>query len=61
MIDTINAIISTLETVEVKGKTNLSRLLGCINALESMVGQLRQAEDKSKKEEAVDNGGPGDQ
>lgn len=61
MIDTINAIISTLETVEVKGKTNLSRLLGCINALESMVAQLRQAEDTPQKKEVMDNGGPGDQ
>lgn len=61
MIDTLNAVISTLETVEVKGKTNLSRLLGCINALESMVAQLRKAEDKPQKKEVMDNGGPGDQ
>lgn len=30
-------VISTLNGVEVKGKDNLDRLLGCINALETIV------------------------
>ena len=33
----IKVVISTLNDVEVRGKDNLDRLLGCINALESLV------------------------
>lgn len=33
----IKLIISTLNEVEVKGAENMSRLLGCINALTEMI------------------------
>lgn len=33
----LKMVISTLNTVEVKGKSNLDALLGCINALENVV------------------------
>lgn len=33
----IATIISTLDSIEVHGKDNMSRLLGCINALESIL------------------------
>lgn len=33
----LKMVISTLNGVEVKGKDNLDRLLGCINALETIV------------------------
>ena len=47
-------IIYTLNSVEVKGKENLDRLLGCINALESM---LKVEEIRQQKEcEEIDNG-----
>lgn len=48
-------IINTLNNVEVKGKENLDKLLGCINALESMlkVEEIQQQKDC----EAMDNGG----
>lgn len=36
-ITLLKMVISTLNTVEVKGKENLDSLLGCINALESVV------------------------
>lgn len=41
----LKMVISTLEGVEVKGKDNLDRLLGCINALEAVV----QAEEADQK------------
>lgn len=37
MKDIIMAAITTLEQVEVKGSENMSRLLGTINALRSLV------------------------
>ena len=40
--DLIKLVISTLNDVEVKGKNNLDKLLGCINALESAV-QIMEA------------------
>ena len=43
-------IINTLDTVEVKGRDNLDKLLGCINALESMLKQ---------ECEVTENGGQG--
>lgn len=33
---TIKDIIKTLNSIEVKGKENLARLLGCIEALEDL-------------------------
>ncbi|MBO4939356.1 MAG: hypothetical protein J6C98_10240 [Oscillospiraceae bacterium] len=38
----IKMVISTLNGVEVKGKVNLDRLLGCINALESVAKAAEQ-------------------
>lgn len=36
MENLIRMVISTLNQVEVKGKDNLDKLLGCINALEDV-------------------------
>ena len=33
----IRMVISTLEEIEVKGSDNMSKLLGCINALTKMI------------------------
>lgn len=38
----IKSVISTLEEVEVRGSHNLSRLLGSINALKSLLEQPEQ-------------------
>lgn len=54
----IKLVISTLNDVEVKGKKNLDKLLGCINALESVV-QVMEAPSSNvapKNEQEVDNG-----
>lgn len=38
----IQMIISTLNEIEVKGKDNLSKLLGCINALTEIISQPKE-------------------
>jgi len=50
-ITLIKMVISTLDGVEVRGKDNLDRLLGCINALESLVKQAEMTAGTEKKEE----------
>lgn len=54
----IKLVISTLNGVEVKGKDNLDKLLGCINALESVVQAAETAPTPSpeKTEQEVANG-----
>ncbi len=41
-VDIIKAVIQTLNQVEVKGKHNLDKLLGSINALEQTIVQLEK-------------------
>lgn len=49
-IELIRRVIATLDGVEVKGRDNLDRLLGCINALQSIV-------DSNNGEEVKTDGG----
>lgn len=51
MKETIRAIRTTLNSVEVRGKTNLDRLLACINALEQL-----EASVKNEETEDAENG-----
>lgn len=39
-MDLIKAVITTLESVEVKGAENWDKMLGCVNALKSYVAQV---------------------
>ena len=41
----IKLIISTLNEVEVKGADNMSKLLGCINALSEIINQPKDGEE----------------
>ena len=41
----IQMIIATLNEIEVKGKDNLSKLLGCINALTEIITQPKDGEE----------------
>lgn len=36
-VELLKMVISTLDCIEVKGRDNLDKLLGCINALETVV------------------------
>ena len=47
----LQVIISTLCDIEVRGKDNMSKLLGCINALENFMGA-----EEPKDGEEVNNG-----
>ena len=47
----IEAVIFTLENIEVHGKENLSGLLGCINALESVLGEEEPKETSEEEQE----------
>lgn len=51
MYGLIRMIIDTLNEVEVKGAANMSKLLGCINALTSIINQP-----KDEDGEEVNNG-----
>ena len=41
----IRVIIDTLNEVEVKGSANMSKLLGCINALTEIINQPKDGEE----------------
>lgn len=44
-MDILQAIVLTLEDIEVKGSDNMSKLLGCINALNSYIQSQSENED----------------
>lgn len=50
----IKLVLNTLEDIEIKGKKNIDAMLGCMNALESIVKNA-EAENKNDNEE-VSNG-----
>ena len=59
MVNLIKAVISTLNDVEVKGKDNLDKLLGSINALETVAQVLETPPAPpapNKQHEEVSNG-----
>ena len=41
------AVIKTLETIGVSGKDNLGKLLGCISALESLLVEPENKEERN--------------
>ena len=43
-MELIKQIINTLEQIEVHGRDNMAKLLGCIYALEEMIQQNEQSE-----------------
>lgn len=47
-MELIKQIINTLERIEVHGKDNMAKLLGCIYALEGMIQQNDQSEGESE-------------
>ena len=52
----IKMVISTLDAIEVKGRDNLDKLLGCINALETVVQSAEMSEHLKNKGEEDLNG-----
>lgn len=43
--NTLRAVVNTLNTIEVKGRENMDRLLGCIMALEHIMAQQEEPQD----------------
>ena len=54
----LRLVLNTLNDVEVKGKDNLDRLLGCINALETALQSLEALDTSTEvsNEEEVSHG-----
>ena len=54
----LRLVLNTLNDVEVKGKDNLDRLLGCINALETALQNLEALDTATEvsNEEEVSHG-----
>lgn len=52
----ILAAIRTLDTVEVKGRDNLDKVLGCINGLETVARILESAPAADQEDKAVPHG-----
>ena len=50
----LKMISSTLNTIEVKGKDNLDRLLGCINAIDSIVKSAEEPAEETTPDGADD-------
>lgn len=48
-MELIKQIINTLEQIEVHGKDNMAKLLGCIYALEEMTQQNTQSEEDEEE------------
>ena len=49
-MDIIKAVVLTLEDIEVHGSENMSKLLGCINALNELINETQSEKD------GIDNG-----
>lgn len=48
---TVRAVMATLDLVEVKGRDNLDRVLGCINALDAVATALETTKDYGEVED----------
>lgn len=58
MLDYIKRLIATLDTIEVRGKENLDRLLGCIQLLEKIKTTIEEAA-KDENQDGTRNVGNG--
>ena len=53
----LKSVIYTLNNIEVRGKTNMDRLLGCIRVLEMMANKNEETKDENEPEGTeVENG-----
>ena len=51
-MDLLKTIVLTLEDIEVKGSDNMSKLLGCINALNRII----EEQESAPQEDGEENG-----
>lgn len=50
-MNTLVSVINTLNGIEVKGKTNMNKLLGCILTLEQLVGNAQKEQSDEPEEQ----------
>lgn len=60
MKELLESILRTMEAVEVKGRGNLDKLLGCMNALEEVIKLLGRVEEENGAGENADTGNGGE-
>lgn len=51
IIGKLSAVVNTLDHVEVKGRDNMDRLLGCIQTVEAVINALTTPAEEEKQEE----------
>ena len=51
-IDAVKAVLSTLNTVEVKGKDNMDKMLGCMQVLEKLEEAFEEMQGKEPEHDA---------
>ena len=51
MIDFLNTLLKSLNSIEVKGKQNMDILLGCIFAVENKIVELQAPEEVTEEAE----------
>lgn len=56
IISKLNAVLNTLDGVEVKGRENLDRLLGCMQTVDDVLRVLTAPPAPDKSTEEVANG-----
>lgn len=56
MKDFLKTLLSSLDTLEVKGKQNLDILLGCMMAVEKAIAQIDAQEKAPEETEEVTDG-----
>lgn len=50
MIDFLNNLLKSLNSIEVKGKNNMDVLLGCMVAIERAIKELDEAQEEQAEE-----------
>ncbi len=48
-IKTLSSVVYTLGDIDVHGRENLDKMLGCIMTLEDMIKEARNADDKAEE------------
>lgn len=43
-VDMLKIVLATLENIDVKGRENISRMLGCMDVLSKMIEQEKRGE-----------------
>lgn len=56
MEELIRKVLATLDTIEVRGKANMDRMLGCMQALEKIADALKRNREEMSKAKPEEQG-----